>query len=220
MTGIYWDRSLDANNIPARRRYRGRFTIDAERGIVQFAEPVFQINSGGTSFGEAQLYLTIGHGVKDLATLQEVRRTLARTLPGEPNGTGSRVVRREDLVRTVITQYDSGNNPIGVTDNVAAIDAEAVDALDAVQVEFETLETDVTEYAGIVPISPDGAIQQVEWSGGLSGCVTRASRNSEFSVTVPPWHERRHAERSSDQPRINPAMAAPIRRIRQYQGGR
>ncbi len=220
IVGIYWDRALDANNIPAQRRYRGRFALDAARGIVRFAEPVLQVNSGGTSFGEAPLYLTVAHGVKDLATLQEFRRTGERDLPGEPNGTGPQIVRRDDLVQTVVTQYDSGNNPTGTTDNAGDFDAEANDALDAAEAGFQTLETDVVEYAGVVPISPDGAIQQVEWSGGLSGCVTRASQNSEFSLVVPPFHERRQAERDRDQPRIAPASATALRKAREERGGR
>jgi len=220
VVGIYWDRSLDANNIPTQRRYRGQFSIDTERAIVRFAEPVMQVNSGGTSFGEAQLYLTVAHGVKDLATLQDVRRTCERALPGEPNGTGPQIVRRDDLAQTIITQYDASNNPTGTIDSAAEFDAEANDSLDATEAQFQTLETDVVEYAGVVPISPDGAIQQVEWSGGLSGCVTRASRNSEFSVVVPPYHERRQAERRRDQPRVTPASAAALREWRERKGGR
>jgi hypothetical protein len=220
VAGIYWDRSLDANNIPAQRRYRGRFSLDAARGIVRFAEPVVQVNSGGTSFAEAQLYLTVAHGVKGLASLQEFRRTSERDLPGEPNGTGPHIVRRDDLVQTVITEYDSGNNPTGTTDNAGDFDAEAQGALDAAEAGFQTLETGVVEYAGVVPISPDGAIQQVEWSGGLAGCVTRASRNSEFSLVVPPFPERRQAERRRDQPRVSPASAAALREVRERKGGR
>src|SRR5262249_43593588 len=119
VAGIYWDRALDANNIPAQRRYRGRFSLDAERGIGRFAEPVLQVNSAGTPFGGAQLSLTVAHGITDLATLQEFRRTCGRDLPGEPNGTGPQIVRRDDLVQTVVTQYDSGNNPTGTTDNAS-----------------------------------------------------------------------------------------------------
>lgn len=217
--GVYWNRALDARNIPEQRPCLGRFTIDAERGIVRFAEPVLQLNADGT-FGEAQLYLTVAHGVKESATLQEVRQTYERTLPGEPHGTGPKVLRRDDLVFTVTTQYDLQNNPIGTTDNADSLEREANAFLDAAQAEFETLATDEVEYAGIVPISPDGAIQQVQWSGSPSGAVTRASRNNEFSLVIPPWHERRHAERRRDPPRLSPAAAAALKNLRDVQGGR
>ena len=218
--GTYWDRSLDARNIPTQRRYKGHFALDAERGIVQFAEPVLQIDSDGASFSEAPLFLTVAHGVKDLTTLQAVRVTYERDLAGDPNGTGPKVLRRDDLALAVVTQYDAGNNPTGTTDNSAAIDSDANDFLDAAQAEFQTLETGLVEYAGIVPINPDGAIQQIEWSGGLSGAVTRASRNNEFSLVVPAWHERRQAERRRGQEPIPPAAASALKALRETSGGR
>ena len=62
--GVAGKSSLCAKNIPAQRRYKGAFTFDTERGIVRFAEPVMQVNPGGASgFAEAELYLTIAHGV-------------------------------------------------------------------------------------------------------------------------------------------------------------
>jgi hypothetical protein len=70
-----------------------------------------------------------------------------------------------------------------------------------------------------VPINPDGAIQQVEWRGGLSGCVTRAGRNSEFSLAVPSWRERRLAERRRDTA-VGPAAATAVREMRNVRGGR
>ncbi len=222
VVGVFWDRSLDAKNIPAQRRYRGSFTLDAERGIVKFAEPVAQIasSSGPPSFAEAQLYLTVAHGVKDPETLQEVRQTWERTLAGDPNGVGPQVIRRDDLIQTVSTKYDAQNNPTGTTDNSQSLDDEAGGYLDAAEAGFQTLETDFVEYAGLVPISPDGAIQQVEWSGGPSGCVTRAGRNNEFSLVVPSFHERRTAERRRDNPPITPSSAAALRELRNQRGGR
>jgi hypothetical protein len=220
IAGIYWDRSLDGKNIPERRRWPGRFSIDAGRGIVRFAEPVLQVSSdSGGGFIEAELYLTVAHGVKDVVTLQEVRETVERVLPGEPIGTGPKVLRRDDLGRTVVTKYDDNNNPTGTTDNADSFDAEAEETLDAAEAAFQTLETGQVEYAGVVPISPDGAIQQVEWRGGTAGCVTRASRNSEFSLVVPPWHERRAAERRRDET-APPAAVAALREIRNRRGAR
>jgi hypothetical protein len=219
VAGIYWDRSLDGKNIPAQRRYRGKFSLDAERGIVRFAEPVMQISSSAPGFAEAELYLTVAHAVKDLATLQEVRQTTERVLPGEPIGTGPCVLRRDELVLAVVTQYDSGNNPTGTIDNADEIDQEANETLDAAEAGLTTLETGLVEYAGVVPINPDGAIQQVEWRGGLSGCVTRAGRNSEFSLAIPTWRERRVAERRRDAAQ-GPASVTAVREIRNVRGGR
>lgn len=219
--GVFWDDSLDGNNVASERPYPGAFTIDRDRGIVRFAEAVMQVVSAG-KFGEAEIYLTIAHGVKDAGSLQAVRRTTERALPGEPSGTGPQVVRRDDLVRTVVTTYDSSHNPTGTTDNAQDFDEEAGYSLDAAEAEFQTLLTGYMEYAGITPISPDGAIQQVEWRGGLSGGTTRASRNSEFSLVVPSWKERRAAERgrNAEEQIITAASASALKDLRDFQGGR
>jgi len=226
VVGIFWDRSLDANNIPAQRPYRGTFSLDTERGIVKFAEPVMKVDSTGAAFAPAELYLIVAHGVKDAYTLQDVRQTYERGLSGASSGndagTGPAVFRRDDIVATITTQYDTNNNPTDTTDNLNAIDQEAENFLDAAEASFETVETDFVEYAGLVPINPDGAISQVSWSGGPAGTVTRASRNSEFSLTVPSYAERRRAEqqRDHDGRQATAAGLAALKALRDCRGGR
>lgn len=219
VAGIFWDRAFDVANVPSTRQYQGSFTIDRRRGLVKFAQPVVKLGSGGTSLVEAELYLTVAHGLISADTLQPVRATYERDLAGEPLGTGPQVLRRDDLVRTVTTQYDSSHNPTGTTDNASALDDEAQAQLDAAQGAWGTLVTDFVEYAGIVPISPDGAIVQVQWTGGTSGGLTRAGRNNEFSLAVPGWTERRSAEkaRHRDEVTVTPANASTLRGLK---GGR
>ena len=220
--GVFWDRSLDGHNIPSQRPYWGRYALDTERGIVIFAEPVLQVMSSGTSFAPAELYLTVAHSVKDADTLQEVRQTFERMLPGASLGTGPAVIHRDDVVLTSATTYDSNNNPTGTLDNSDAIEQEAENHLDAAQAAFETVETDFVEYAGLVAISPDGAISQVQWTGGPAGTVTRASRNHEFSLAVPDFGERRRAEkqRDGDNQRLSAADLAALKALRDYRGAR
>ena len=222
VAGIFWDRSLDAKNVPSQRPYRGGFSLDTERGIVKFAEAVLQVTSAGTSFTPAQLFLTVAHSVKDADTLQEVRQVYERDLPGPGLVTGPAVFRRDDIALTISTQYDPNNNPTGTTDNSDEIDAEAENHLDAAEAAFETVETDFVEYAGLVAIDPDGAISQVQWSGGPGGTVTRASRNSEFSLAVPGWSERRSAEKQRDRDgqQLSAADIAAVKALRDYRGGR
>ncbi|HEY3966797.1 MAG TPA: hypothetical protein VGM05_19700 [Planctomycetaceae bacterium] len=186
VSGIFWDRSLDGQDLPAQRQYTGAFTLDVARGIVKFAEPVMKMNPGGASgLVEAELYLTVAHGVRDATTRQPVRSVTQRELPGEGFGTGPEVLRREDLANTIVTNYDSSNNPTDTTDNADELDTEIEAQLDAAEGAYETRITDFVEYAGIVPINPDGAISQIQWLAGAGGAVTRASRNNEFSLSVP-----------------------------------
>jgi len=49
-------------------------------------------------------------------------------------------------------------------------------------------------YVGLQAINPDGAISQVTWEIGGSGCYTSASRLYEPSPYVPPYKERRQQD--------------------------
>ncbi len=58
-------------------------------------------------------------------------------------------------------------------------------------------------YAGLQSINPDGAISQVTWEIGGSGCYTSASRLYEPSPYVPPYKERRLNDMLRGQRRAN-----------------
>lgn len=187
--GTFWAESPDGENLGTVRRYEGRFTLDTARGIVRFAQPVLKRNTSDDTYIPAELNLTVAHPLRESATREEVRFSLERRLPGSPLGTGPQIVRRDELAETIIhrgTNEDQTNHE--------ELNREANAALDAAQAEFQTLQTSDAEYAGLIPISPDGAIRQIAWSGGPNGAVTRASRNQEFSTLVPAWKERRAIE--------------------------
>jgi hypothetical protein len=95
-------------------------------------------------------------------------------------------------VRTSIAEYDSNHDLTDVTNNDDLLQQEANYYFAAAMAEFQSRPTLHVEYAGLVPISPDGAIQQVEWKGGISsGCTTAAGVNTEFSLIVPDYKRRR-----------------------------
>jgi hypothetical protein len=192
--GIFWTGGPDGENIAVARRYDRPFTLDAPRGIVRFAQPVVKRNTSDNTFTPADLYLTVAHPLHEQETRHELRFTFDRPLPGGALGTGPLIVRRDDLAETLITVYSTSRSPIDARTNHEELTREAERALDAAEGEFQTLLSADIEYAGLVPIAPDGAIQQVAWSGGPRGAVIRASRNQEFSFTVPSWKERRAAE--------------------------
>jgi hypothetical protein len=194
--GIYWTGSADGENIAAARRYGGPFTLDTARGIVCFARPVVKRSSADGTLAPGELYLTIAHPLNDFETRKEVRFSSERVLPGPAQGTGPRVIRRDDLAETIISRYSTSHSPTDTITNRESLLAEAAATLDAAEAEFQTLETAQVEYAGLVPIAPDGAIHQIVWSGGPRGAVTRAGRNQEFSAFVPGWNERRARETS------------------------
>lgn len=219
--GIYWPQSRDGRNTPAIWRYDGEFSIKGAAGIVEFKVPVTKLIVDSTNsriHAPAELYLTIGHGVKNKDTRLTERFTQERKLPGRRLGTGPQIVHRDDIVRTVIGNYNGRTPKTPVTDNAPQIQSEANAALDATQAEYKVAQTAEIEYAGIVPIGPDGAIQQVVWSGGLEGATTKAGRNHEFSLVVPSFKERRAAEKQRAAPANELRQAE--RTVRKLKGGR
>lgn len=191
--GTWWAEGADGENLES-RRFDGSFTLDGARGIVRFREPMVMRRVDDDTIRPAELYLTVAHPLHEMATREQVRFSLERRLAGPALGTGALVIRRDDLVETHITRYSPDHQPTEVESNTDAVQKEANAVLDAVQSDFQVLTSADVEYAGIVPISPDGAIQQVAWSGTPQGAVTRASRNQEFSILIPSWRERRATE--------------------------
>ena len=201
VTGKYWNTSPDAKNLAGEQRVNVPFSVDEERGIVILSESLYKLSGGEVTAPD--LWLTIGHGVSSNITLQKYRYRKSQTLRKQPLGTGALVINREELQEKIIgAKMNTGsktavpNNSGAVDRNTTELDKQADYWLRAAQLEFQIEQTADLTYAGLLPISPDGAIQQVTWQSGPQGCFTRASRNSEHSRIVPSYKERRISDRA------------------------
>jgi hypothetical protein len=175
------------------------------------SEPIYKLENGTIEIPD--LWLTVAHGIKDLNTDQPTRFNREIRLRKKPLGTGPLVILREELFETNVvapmdnTQVRPGGaggqapalavprNQSFAASNTSEVERQSRYWLEAAALEFETQQTADLAYAGIVPISPDGAIQQVSWASSPGGCFTRASYNSEHNHNVPTYRERRVAER-------------------------
>ncbi len=175
-----------------------KFRILRALGIVEFEEVVVKPNPDDHLIAATDLVLEIAFPYKDANTREPRRYKLNRVL-GSVNNTPPRILRREDIQRTVIVNYGAAGSttPVGVTTNDTTdnLTAQANYYMDAAQAEYANTEAGDIQYAGLVPISPDGAIQQVTFDVGRRGTTTRASRNREHSNIVTPWKERRRREK-------------------------
>lgn len=177
--------------------YQGGFQLDRENGVVQFSEPVFKL-SGDGKFSEAELYLTTRYGVVDPKTRTRNRHTVERKLPGKKADTGPMILNHPEIVLKIIVTYGKNNGVKQTLTNRAKIEKEANHYLDAAAKALEADPATDIQYGGIVPISPDGAIQQVSFSVGGGPATTRASRNVEHDLAVPTWEERRRREKIAE----------------------
>jgi len=187
---------LVVGNTPSTYVYSKPFTIDAQRGLVFFSEPLFKLNSANKT-DAADLYLTTSFSLRVPATNPPIRHTREKELPGPKRDAGAEIIRRPEIVRRVVARY-SDLKVSGIFLNDAEFEKEADHHLEAAAKQFEVQSSADLTYAGIVPIELDGAIQQVTWSVGLGGATTRASRNAEHSDYVPPYPDRLRTGRFDD----------------------
>lgn len=232
-------------NMPLGTRYPGSFSLDKERGIVQFANPVYQfvqcetdlrntndtatiVSAGSFAYFPANISLECVVNVHNYKNRSPDRYTKDLSLTNQKYGTGPKIVKRDDVALTVRATYRSlitaetygitdittlGNVSVTTTydrldvrtneDDTAAglngvgtkgVKSLATYYLEAEKAVFQPKESISYSYAGLIKISPDGAIHQVSWTVGDGGATTQASRNSEFDLYVPSHDERRTLE--------------------------
>ena len=175
--------------MPTGSLYTGGFSLDEARGIVQFSEPLFIESSGVLS--PANLVLTCTHHAKTDGVT--IRHELKRTGDNSRH-VGPMLLRHPEIRRTIVNALSS--SVVLVDDNRGDVDKEANYYIDAQVDEIGRTPSIDAIYAGLLPIQPDGAIQQITWNlGGGQGSTTRASRNVEYSPYMPSYKERRRLEK-------------------------
>lgn len=208
VSGVFYSEEWNDANSENGTLYPGDYTLDTERGIVKFAEPVYRTvddppegaaseNNEYAVYRPAQLDLLCTFHVTDADTLEPDRFTRERNIGGAP-GSGPQIVKRKEVFKTskpTYTDVDEWNeDDIQTNLRVDELEEQADYYLRAAEAEYQATEAVDLQYAGILDIEPDGAIQQVTWSIGSNGATTRASRNSEHSVYVPEYRKRRRQE--------------------------
>lgn len=169
--------------------FRGDFSILRELGVVQFAQPVYRIDSGAI----VQADLTLEIAFEWRPTADEPWRP-TWTFPVQPRpDVGDKVLHREELAYNARWEYRGGYRA-GQRNNRQAdeLDQQARHAAALWLQSLQAVQAADRTYAGLVEINPDGAISQVTWQiGGGQPCVTRASRNSEHDTDLFPPYQRR-----------------------------
>jgi hypothetical protein len=114
---------------------------------------------------------------------------------GDPNNPW-RYVDRPDIVARYIPVYSGADFSVSqLIDNTKDVKAECDYYLDRLVAEYQTPVGQTIQYAGLMPIQLDGAIQQVTWSISSRGTITVASRNSEQRANTIPYTRRREQEK-------------------------
>lgn len=182
--------------------YRRPFRIIPDKGIVEFQDYVYKWSSPGSTtsqLAEALLVLVTTFPVKNHLR-RDAHRFVRPARTGLRGITGAQVIKEDGLSLSVRFAY-SGANITGITTNRRDVEKEADKAILAAAQRYQTKRPYDITYAGLVPINPDGAVQQVTWSVAEGeGATTRSSRNNEYSLLFPSYNERRFYERLRGEP--------------------
>ena len=158
------------------------FNLDANRGLVTFSEPIFKLSGSGNQAVPAVLKLRTATYLRQAADRAAVRWEQFR---GQSTGKPEKVRQVDEIVLA----YKNG------VSNKAEVDKQINYYLDAMQQELQVQQPYSITYAGLKRINLDGAIQQVSFEVGPSGCRTKASRSTDQDMRVPSYEERRFYEK-------------------------
>ena len=172
-------------------QYRQRFTVEHDLGLVRFDEQVTRWDNAAKEFRAAELYLECSFSVRNPDTHSQMRWSYTQAT-NAASGYGVEVVRREELVWERYERYIADNfNSWQEKTYKNELDTQSGYYAAGRLAQYVTQSGASGRYAGLQSINPDGAISQVTWEIGGSGCYTSASRLYEPSPYVPPYKERR-----------------------------
>ena len=219
--GAFGNTIPGAERIPVRPTIdsaRGLVTFDRPlfRNLaINVAGVPVSVSSTG-AIGEPRLYLRTSFRIRNLAGMvfDKFKAGGSSPVAGDPLCPPEYIRHPEmvaviNIVRRAVPAEDDGGadfivNRAGraffyiddMTDNLSDLRRAADYYLTAADQQYKLTIASERTYAGILPLLPDGAIQQVTWKvGGGSPATTQASRNSEHSPYTPPFGERRSKER-------------------------
>ncbi|TWT34686.1 hypothetical protein [Blastopirellula retiformator] len=185
------DPDPNLNDVPE-DLYTRSFSIDRERGLVIFAEPVYLFRQREDDYevSPARLKLRIACRRRAKQTRGVVRFEYAPQKRARRQA--EQIILRNDIGREVYVNHKTSQ----VIANDDQVQRHAEYYLAAAAQELKASQPGTLTYDGFWPIQPDGAIRQVTWAIGGSGRgTTVASRNREDELIEMSYRERRLLER-------------------------
>lgn len=152
------------------------FTLDRNRGLLKFARPVVRYAQGRPA--AAQLALRGCVRIRHPQTL--AWRRLERTRIVDPNSFGAEYLRADDLLPTIIAEYDPNTFALaGATTNFDAIRSAADSRLALEAERWNRSRSQRAVFAGLRSIEPATPNELVTWSVGPTGATTEVARELE-----------------------------------------
>lgn len=169
------------------------FDVDAEHCLIVLSEYLYAFKNGEVH--PAEIVLQTACYTADRETWQIRRHEFSRDVPGGLDDKPFYTIR-DDVFYIRGATYDDDNGLSTSWTNRPEVQPRADYYLAGELAKLVPDAGRTRTYCGIVPVWPDGAIQQVTWEIGPSNSqpATTASRNTEHSVYLPPYQGRRQQE--------------------------
>lgn len=196
--GLFYDESgIDSNSgekisrdLKANPRliYEKSFQIDNDRGLVQFADPVYYLKDGKYRWANLRLRCAVNfyHPETGAAYRLQMRRKLFSA-----GGAGVDWEAREDI-QPEWKRFSQGEQSGDVSENLKDVKAQLGYYLAYAVGKYQTKAPASGSYPMLIPASPDGRIAQVIYSIASSGEIsTSVHRDVEGLTNVVPYEDRR-----------------------------
>jgi hypothetical protein len=186
--------------------YPKSFSVDSERGIVKFSEPVYRYKKDNNEQGAllfaivpAKIKLRTAFGVRNEKTNQFLRYEYSKRNPqasgrvSNPPTWSKRFEKFDDVQVNYYEDYSTGRMVLVKDESKGKEMADYYWGTVAQQ--YQPKQSVSATFPGLLSVASDGAISQVTWSINSDGsCTTRISRNREEVLLAPAYKERRLLE--------------------------
>lgn len=164
------------------------FSIDSERGLFIFNEPIyaFDLDDPEAGYRTPELTARVSITIRDPETLGELWHVVHRDRKVEQRGIGSRAITIQDV--TADFWFDSNNKE---QSNKRLIEKAANHYMDQAEKEYQYERPHTVSFNDWRPIAMSGAILEVTYERGPGGCATTASYNDRHEWARPSYEETR-----------------------------
>lgn len=174
------------------KQWLGRTTLDADRRLVKFSDPVISLTSEG-AITEPTMFIVTSYTLTD-----ENGSPIHVSRAGNVGGDGGiLLLLRNELFGAQISAYDTGSGVsiVGNNNNLDTVNQEADRYVQIFQQKFNQPFASELTYPGIIPGTLDGNVCQARWECGTNRAPkTMACEVEELDVTAVPRTERRRRE--------------------------
>ena len=223
-----WGRWFDTEwlktpDIP--EKYKGSAGLDTKLGIVRLGDPLYLLHKTPLGIGDgvpspAEIFVDVAFYAGRDGHYVRKSRSFAM---GRSHGAGNMILKRDDVEVKVIQNYEF--RKAGDSYTVRFIDTDTTPSdwrsqlnhyITAERTRFRTFPSYDRTYYHLVPLVPDGKINQVSWSGGSGNeAQTRVSMAVRHNPYVPGYEDKHRAKVMAELLREQPNLKAVLRRERE-----